>query len=445
MVLTIDDDDAVLTVLEALLEQEGIRAVTANSALHGLTVLDRMAADINVVIVDLRMPDMDGMSLLEAIARRHPGIPVVMLTAHGTVPLAVEAMRRGAADFVLKPFDREELLFTIRKALVRRDAGSGYVTSNPTCPLVGESTAMHQLRDMIARVAPGGSTVLLRGETGTGKELAARALHNQSRRRECPFVRVHCGALPDNLLESELFGHEQGAFTGAVRRKPGRVELAQGGTLFLDEIGDVTPAVQVKLLHLLQEREFNRLGGTNTLTADVRFVAATHRDLEAMVAAGEFREDLFYRLNVVPIWLPPLRARLGDVGVLARRFAEEVAQSQNKTVTLETGALEALAAEGWPGNVRQLKNIVERLVVLAQARTISRQDVEHELTSLPAFAQSRAREAPPSPLEAQRRQAEKHAVETALQQSRGNRSQAARILGISRRTLYKKLRQQGIA
>jgi two-component system response regulator AtoC len=444
VVLTIDDDVAVLTVLEALLEQQGIRVITANSALDGLTVLERGGADISAIIVDLRMPDMDGMSLLEAIGRRHPGIPVVMLTAHGSVPLAVEAMKRGAADFVLKPFDREELLFTIRKVLAQRGAPGGCAHSAAACPLVGDSAPMRQLREMIGRVAPGGSTVLLRGETGTGKELAARALHNQSQHADGPFVRVHCAALPDNLLESELFGHEQGAFTGAVRRKPGRVELAQGGTLFLDEIGDVTPAVQVKLLQLLQEREFNRLGGTHTLRADARFVAATHRDLEGMVAAGEFREDLFYRLNVVPVWLPPLRARPGDVVVLARRFADEVARTQNKMVSFDPAALELLASERWPGNVRQLKNFVERLVVLAETSKILRADVEYELARLPSFGDNQA-ELPPSPLEAQRRQAEKHAVETALRQSRGNRSQAARILGISRRTLYKELRQQGIA
>jgi DNA-binding NtrC family response regulator len=230
-----------------------------------------------------------------------------------------------------------------------------------------------------------------------------------------------------------------------VRRKPGRVELAQGGTLFLDEIGDVTPAVQVKLLHLLQEREFSRLGGTQTLSADVRFVAATHRDLESMVASGEFREDLFYRLNVVPIWLPPLRARPGDVTLLARRFATEMAAAQNKRASFDDAALELLASERWPGNVRQLKNIVERLVVLADGEMIARDEVAREVARLPSFSESASAAPAASPLEAQRRQAEKQAVESALRQAGGNRSQAARILGISRRTLYKKLRQQGIA
>lgn len=445
VILTIDDDPAVLTVLEAMLEQVGIGVLTASSALDGLTALDRMGSDISAVITDLRMPDMDGMSLLEAIGHRHPGMPVVMLTAHGSVPLAVDAMKRGASDFVLKPFDRDELLFTVRKALAQRGGGVSAASSGKLCPLVGESPPMRELRELIARVSPGGSTVLLRGETGTGKELAARALHDQSPRRAGPFVRVHCGALPDNLLESELFGHEPGAFTGAVRRKPGRVELAQGGTLFLDEIGDVTPAVQVKLLHLLQEREFNRLGGTQTLHADVRFVAATHRDLESMVAAGEFREDLFYRLNVVPIWLPPLRARPGDAALLARRFALEVAEAQNKSVMVEPAALEVVGGARWPGNVRQLKNFIERLVVLSEGATIHRRDVELELERLPCFGELGDPSPAPSPLEKQRRQAEKHAVEVALRQASGNRSQAARILGISRRTLYKKLRQQGIA
>ncbi len=443
VVLVIDDDQALLTVLEALLEQEGITAVTAASALTGLDALERMAADVRVVVTDLRMPDMDGMSLLEAVGRRHPGIPVVMLTAHGNVPLAVEAMKRGAADFVLKPFDREELLFTLRKALARR--GGPTVAAAPSaCPLLGEAPTMRELRTMIGRVAPGDSTVLLRGETGTGKELAARALHTESARRGGPFVRVHCGALPDNLLESELFGHEPGAFTGAVRRKPGRVELAQGGTLFLDEIGDVTPAVQVKLLHLLQEREFSRLGGTQTLVADVRFVAATHRDLEAMVAAGEFREDLFYRLNVVPIFLPPLRARPGDVQLLAQRFVRDVGATHRREVTITKEALALLAAHPWPGNVRQLRNFVERVVVLTEGTHLGTSEVERELERLPGRTERVEGEVPPSPLEASRRQAEKRAVEVALKQAGGNRSQAARLLGISRRTLYKKLHLAGL-
>jgi len=285
--------------------------------------------------------------------------------------------------------------------------------------------------------------VLLRGETGTGKELAARMLHRESERSDKPFVRIHCAALPDTLLESELFGHEAGAFTGAVKRKPGRVELAHGGTLFLDEIGDVTPAVQVKLLHLLQEREFTRLGGVETLRADVRFVAATHRDVERMVEEGTFRADLFYRLHVVPIWCPPLRERPGDIELLSRRFAAELAEAHAlPPVALSVEAVALLAAQPWPGNVRQLRNFVERLVVLSEGRDITAAEVAHEL------GRTGSRPPPASDgalrLDMHRRAAEREALEAALRQARGNRALAARILGISRRTLYNKLEKQGL-
>jgi two-component system response regulator AtoC len=407
-----------------------------------------------------------------------------MLTAHGSVPLAVTAMKQGAADFVLKPFDREELLFAVKKALAQaRHPAASEPPPPPGRTFVGASPAMRECEAIIARAAAGRATVLLRGESGTGKELAARALHQQSDRRDGPFVKIHCAALPDNLLESELFGYEKGAFTGAIQRKPGRVDLAEGGTLFLDEIGDVTPAVQVKLLRLLQDREFERLGGVQTMRADVRFVAATHRDLEAMVARGDFREDLFYRLNVIPIWMPPLRDRPGDIEPLAERFCAELgAPSGRAGSTLEAEALALLAAQPWPGNVRQLQNFVERLIVLSEGPVISADDVRRELgRKPPALAASstkadpgasspnvggRAPQHPPSEnsatslrsaslagappeqvdaaagrLDARRKQAERDALEDALRRAGGNRSLAARLLGVSRRTLYNKLEE----
>ena len=306
--------------------------------------------------------------------------------------------------------------------------------------LVGDSPALARAKAILSRVAPRDATVLLRGETGTGKELAARAVHDLSPRASGPFVRVHCAALPDTLLESELFGHEAGAFTGAVRKKPGRVELAEGGTLFLDEIGDASPVVQVKLLHLLQEGEYCPLGSTAHKRADVRFVAATHRDLEAMVAEGTFREDLFYRLHVLPVTLPPLRARVGDVPLLVRALAEDLLSSGGSAARgFSEAALERLGAEAWPGNVRQLKNVVDRLLILAEGDEVTLDEVETELGDAPPHRSAALGEAS---LRAQRRAVEQNAVERALREAGGNRSQAARLLGISRRTLYKKLGPQ---
>ena len=375
----------------------------------------------------------------------------------------------GAADFVQKPFDREEILYSLRKAL----AGAATARAAPPSPqespaLVGSSREMADCLALLARAAKSGATVLLRGESGTGKDLAAREIHKQSVRKSGPFVKVHCGALPDNLLESELFGYEKGAFTGASQRKPGRVELAQGGTLFLDEIGDITPAMQVKLLRVLQEREYERLGGTATLKADVRFIAATHKDLEAMVAKGDFREDLFYRLNVVPVWMPSLRSRRGDIPELSRHLADTIAQTHGHAVALDDGAIAALSAESWPGNVRQLQNFIERLVVLADGPKVTAADVARELGRRP-LSDGQPAQAPAAPailaapppvvddgsssrsaggsgptLDDRRRVAEKEAILTALQQAGNNRTLAARLLGISRRTLYTKLEEHGI-
>jgi DNA-binding NtrC family response regulator len=395
------------------------------------------------------MPEMDGMALLGALAERAPGVPVIMLTAHANVENAVEAMKRGAADFLAKPFDRDEVLFTVGKALATaRHAAAqperARPPRDPAVPWLGASAAMRETAELIARAAKVTSTVLLRGESGAGKEVAARAIHAASDRQDGPFVPVHCAALPENLLESELFGYEKGAFTGATNRKPGRVELAQGGTLFLDEIGDVSPSVQVKLLRLLQEKEYQRLGGTQSLAADVRFVAATHRDLEAMVEDEQFREDLFYRLNVIPIWIAPLRERREDVAPLARRFCEELGDKVGRPgVRLDAAAIDRLTAEEWPGNVRELSNFVERLIVFTDGDVIGVADVERELARGPR----RTGSAPPPPagssLEGRREEAERAAIRDALEKAAGNRTQAARLLGISRRTLYNKLAELG--
>jgi two-component system response regulator AtoC len=442
-ILIVDDDPDLGSVLEALLRQAGFSSRVVRSGEAALDAIEEH--DFDAILSDVRMPGMDGLELLKRLAGRAHYVPVVLLTAHGTVPLAVEAMKCGAADYLLKPFDRDEILFVMRKALA---AGGRAGAASPALPpegLLGDSSAMMEVRALIARASRGVATVMIRGESGTGKELVARALHQVSPRRDGPLIKIHCAALPEALLESELFGYEKGAFTGAVTAKPGRVELADGGTLFLDEIGDIPLPMQVKLLRLIQEREFERLGGRQTLHVDVRFVAATHRPLEEMIARGEFREDLFYRLNVVPLWLPPLRDRGGDIAQLARRFcAVHGGLNGQPGATIDDDAIAALEQQPWPGNVRQLENFVERLVVLADGPRIRLDQVRAEL--------GRKSLAPPRPLEdsgllnldERRRLSERTALTTALQQARNNRTVAARLLGVSRRTLYTKLEEHGL-
>jgi DNA-binding NtrC family response regulator len=460
-ILVVDDDVAIGKVLVALLRQRGLDAVHVDSAEAAVKALE--ARPFDVVLSDVRMPGMDGMGLLDHAQAHFPGLPVVLITAHGSVALAVEAMKRGATDFVQKPFDKDEIGFVIEKALAssHRERAEAPALTSGDRSFVGDSAPMKAVFATIRKVAPTTATVLVRGETGTGKELVARALHDASPRKREPFVVVHCAALPESLLESELFGHERGAFTGAAQRKPGRIELAHKGTLFLDEIGDVPRAVQVKLLRVIQERELERVGGTQTIRVDVRIVAATHRDLEAMVAAGDFREDLFYRLAVVPLTIPPLRERADDAARLARHFLETFAAEMHPGLRIDDDAVALLVAQPWPGNVRQLQNFIERLVVLAEGNAIRRGDVERELSRAPAIAPPRAPtssssaaplvQAAATPplaadlsLDARRRETEREALLKALSRAGNNRTRAARLLDVSRRTLYNKLKEHGL-
>jgi two-component system response regulator AtoC len=451
-VLVVDDDVAVGTVLAALLKQHGFETTFVPNAQAALATLEKRPFDL--VMSDVRMPGMDGFELLATLKRLMPEVPVVLLTAHGTVSMAVDAMKAGAADFVMKPFAKDEVLFCARKAL---GLSQGPRAAPPAHQLdaadgmVGRSKALDGVKELIGKAAQSQATVLILGETGTGKELAARAIHARSSRAKEPFVRLTGGAIPDTLFESELFGYEKGAFTGAVNRKPGRVELAKGGTLFLDEVGELSMPIQVKLLRLIQEREFERVGGTETLKADVRFVAATHRPLEQMVKDGSFREDLFYRLNVIPIVLPPLRERADDIDALAAHFVSQLGVTHGRPqVHLTPGALAALRAQPWPGNVRQLQNFLERLVVLSTGDELGEGDVQRELSR--AGAPTAGSAAPPSPtppsapgsLDEKRKDAERAAVQQALDQAKGNRALAARLLGVSRRTLYYKLEALGL-
>lgn len=421
--MVIDDEPAVATVLSALLKQGGYRTVVETVPERAM---ERLQSErIDVVLTDLRMPGMDGLAVLRRCRQLQPDVPVVMISAQATVGAAIEALRAGAADFLLKPVDREELLFIVAKAAARRPG----FANGASLPLLGEAPCFGELRRLITKAGRATATVLIRGETGTGKELVARAIHDSSERRDGPFVTLNCAALPDTLLESELFGYEKGAFTGAAQQKPGRVELAEGGTLFLDEIGEITPAMQAKLLRLLQNKEITRLGGAKTQQVNVRFLAATHQDLESAVQEGKFRQDLYYRLNVIPVQVPPLRERRADIPLLARHFV-------GVEHRLDDAALARLSELAWPGNVRQLQNFVERLVALSDAPTIGLADVERE-------SERDVRLAPPPPmgLESVVRKAERERILEAIDQAGGNRSLAARLLGLSRRTFYNKLDQ----
>ncbi|HEY8054386.1 MAG TPA: sigma-54 dependent transcriptional regulator [Terriglobales bacterium] len=443
--LIVEDEARMRRLLEMQLTGAGHRVTAVADAEQGLARLEEGSAEL--VITDLRLPGMDGLAFLQAIKREHAALPVVVMTAHGTVETAVEAMKAGAADYLLKPFSLEELSLVVEKELhvaglqrenesLREAVAQRYDFPN----IIGRGERMQQALAMVARVAASDSTVLLGGESGVGKDLIARALHQHSRRATGPFIKINSAAIPENLLESELFGYEKGAFTGAVRAKPGKFELADQGTLFLDEIGDVPLGVQAKLLRVLQEREFERLGATRTLKVNVRLIAATNRNLRAALEEGSFREDLYYRLNVVPIELPPLREHKEDIPELAELFLRRFAARAGKPLGgFTAAAIERLMACDWPGNVRELENIIERAVALADSPTLDVADIRLELTP----------PSPPTPGGAllpagwTLEQWEQQVIRDALRRANGNKSQAARLLGLSRNALRYRLSTMG--
>lgn len=444
-VLVVDDDAAVARVVQAGLLEAEIPVECAESAEEAMPMMRHRRFD--VVVSDVKMPGASGMSLLSSLHQQWPDIPVILLTAHGTVRMAVEAMREGAMDFLTKPFDLDEVVAVVRRALA---VSAKRATRVPSIPVSGpavesRSPAMRQVEATLTRLALSDTTLLLLGESGTGKEVAARWTHAAGARATKPFVAVHCGALPANLIESELFGYERGAFTGASARKPGRLELAEGGTLLLDEIGETSPETQVKLLRVLQERTFERLGGVTTIRANVRFMAATHRNLAGMVAEGTFREDLYYRLSVCPIRLPPLRERPEDVVPLVEHFVRKHSRSADP-IHFDPEALEVLSARTWPGNVRELENFVERIALLSDTTSISRGSVLDAMGRVPGVPPLPVAEGsePCGLLDVSVRATERKTVEVALARSNGNRTLAARLLGVSRRTLYNKLAEHGI-
>ena len=444
-ILVVDDEPNARTALAEILKEEGYQVETAADGFKGLARAEEFSPDL--VLTDLKMPGMDGVELLRKLRQHAPELPVVLMTAFGAVETAVSAMREGAADYLTKPLNTDELVLVIDRALERvrlrretHDLRSQLTERYRFDNIVGNSPEMQEVFKAVAQVAPSRATVLLTGESGTGKELVAAAVHHHSPRKDGPFVRLHCAALAETLLESELFGHERGAYTGADRRREGRFEQANAGTLFLDEIGDITPSTQVKLLRVLQERQFERVGGNQTQTVDVRLIAATNRDLKQLVAEGKFREDLYYRLNVINVALPPLRRRKSDVAALAAHFLERFARENSKRVErFSDGALAQIVAYNWPGNVRELENVVERAVVLTEGHTIEQHHLPAELGA--ADAESSTPTIPGSTMA----DIERHAILTTLECQGGSTSRAAEVLGISVRKIQYKLHEYGAA
>jgi DNA-binding NtrC family response regulator len=451
VILVVDDDKNTRDGLQRALQRHyAVR--TAESAEAALALLTQ-EPPVDVMLSDLRMPGTDGLGLLRRVNAQYPQTVCILLTAYGSVEAAVEAMKQGAYDFLTKPINLDHLDMLVARAIRSRDLEKKVETLETQLNekfgmenIIGESSAMKQVFEVIQQTAPTQASVLIQGPSGTGKELVAQAIHRLSTRAKGPFVAVHCAALSTTLLESELFGHEKGAFTGAATQRRGRFEMADGGTLFLDEISEIDQPLQVKLLRVLEERTFERVGGEETLEVDIRVIAATNRDLRAYVDQGKFREDLFFRLNVVDIQLPPLAERLGDIPLLADRFLKEYCERNSKRIDgLTPDAVSLLAAYAWPGNVRELRNTIEKMVVLSRTERLSARDVPANIRD--AVKGHAALHRAPLLTVGSLADTERRKIMAVLEKNEGNRTRAAQELGISRRTLHRKLRdykaQQG--
>lgn len=458
-VLVVDDEKNITLVIQAMLDKAGYQVTGINDSVQARELIEN--EEFDAIITDLYMPGPGGMEILESCQKTRSQLPVIIITAYGTVESAVAALKRGAFDFVTKPFDQSEILNVVQKAVATyRQRQKEPISIQPSpvpaaassvtiSSIIGASPQMQEVFKMISKIAASPSTILVSGESGTGKELVAYEIHRNSQRASKPFIKINCAAIPATLIESELFGYERGAFTGAVASKPGRFELANEGTLFLDEVGEMPLEMQVKLLRVLQEQELQRVGGVNTIRIDVRIITATNRDLEAEVKAGRFREDLFYRLNVVPIVLPPLRDRREDVDLLIRYFVQQFNQKLKKGITaVAPDTLYALRNYSWPGNIRQLENVLERMVLMADKNVLEMPDLPEDVAAAVAgHSFSSAGEEPVTFKEIVKRQTqnvERDLIERALEETNGNVTRAAEKLGLSRKGLQLKIKELGL-
>lgn len=447
-ILVVDDDDNLRWVLETQISDAGYSVVTAKDGEEALEAIEREQPSL--VLTDLKMPRLPGMELLARVRKLHPELPVIIFTAFGSIKSAVQAMRAGAWDYLTKPIDSDELLLVIQRALehsrlveevhtLRASLDAKFGFEN----IIGKSDKLLSALDMAARAARSGATILIRAETGTGKDLLARAIHFNSPRKDQPFVTINCGAIPRDLLESELFGYTRGAFTGAMANKKGKVEMAHEGTLFLDEIGEMPGELQVKLLRLIQQGEVEKVGAATALHVDVRIIAATHRDLKAMIEDGTFREDLYYRLAVIPLELPPLRERADDIPELLRHFFVQARERLGRPeLELPDALMPHFQNYRWPGNIRELENVLERLVVLARGETITLADLPESLRTTPAGADSLRLDLPEQGISLDA--VERELILKALQKFNGNQTHAARYLDISRKTLIYRMEKYGL-
>jgi two-component system NtrC family response regulator len=449
-ILIVDDEKNYLVVLEALLGPEGYEIITTDNARDALRLVRE--SDLDLVITDIKMPGMNGMVLLEECKKIKPELPVIMMTAYGTIEMAVEAMKNQAYDYITKPFQNEQLKLTVKKALdnyrlIKQNKLLSEALSDrfKFGNIIGKSKPMIEIFDSISKLAQARASVLITGPSGTGKELIAKAIHYNSPRKDRPFISVNCGALTETLLESELFGHEKGAFTGAVAMKKGRFELSDRGTLFLDEIGDMPPPLQVKLLRVLQEMEFERVGGTRTIKVDVRVLSASNRNIKEEVAKELFREDLYYRLNVMNIEVPPLRERIDDIPLLVKHFIEKYRGDEGKSkIELSPDVWKVLYNYSWPGNIRELENVIERAVVLNPGGLISLEDLPEELAGAEVEFDVERFIPPNVPLPEALEQIEEKLIRRALAQCNNVQSHAAEMLGITKSLIQHKMKKYSI-
>ncbi len=439
-ILLVEDEKIMRIALEDALKAAGYHVFSFETGQPAMRFLDQGAFDL--AVTDVRLPDIDGFEIVKEITRRKD-VPIIVMTAYGTIENAVEAMKLGAFDYITKPFVQEEFLLLIERALelkrlreenirLRKAVDERYRSQY----MIGETEEMKKVFSLIEKVSASDATVLIEGESGTGKELVATTIHYQSRRKDNPIIKVNCAALPEGLIESEMFGHEKGAFTGAVRRKPGRFELANGGTIFLDEIGDLPLSTQAKILRVIQEMEFERVGGIETISVDVRIIAATNRDLKEEVNSGHFREDLYYRVNVIPISLPPLRERREDIPGLLEFFTDKYRKKLSRNIRFSQEAVDALLVYDYPGNIRELENIIERCITLSATDMITREELPVSVLD--------SKQDPKTFLSHVAVDAEKAHIVKVLKATHGNKTRAAEILGISRKTLWEKIKAYGI-